>query len=135
MRRQPKPFNWEAKGAEMTGWHLTIGYNPSGGEADCFEQLCVAARAVERKPDLVAFEAGVEGEDALAYFHPVNSKAVTVLRDKPDDAGDEWEPSIMLSASGGGRERRVKERLARAFVLMVLRRMADREINVSVSVA
>ena len=109
----------------MTGWHLTIGYQYDGSD-DEWEILRDIVEEVRQNPLPISEKAGVSQGDAAMYFG--SPSAVTILEDRDD-------PSVMLLASGGGDGRKTKETLARAFVLMVLERMAELDININVKVA
>ncbi len=111
----------------MTAWHLTVGYQYDGS-GDEWEILFDTVEEVRQNPLLVAEKAGVCQEDAKAYL--LSPPAITIREGQPLGLS-----SVVLLASGGEPGRRTKERLARAFILLLMERMAEMDININVSAA
>jgi len=114
----------------MTSWHLRGGYSSHAGSADVDAHLDSVVQAVRR--DLAALRAQdvTVPDEYIALYASDQDLTITRLID-PASGRIEW----MLSASGGGDGRAVKERSRRAFVREVMQRMHAQGLDVSVVVA
>ena len=109
----------------MTAWHLTVGYQYDGS-GDAWEILRDTVEEVRQNPLVVAEKANICHGDARAYL---SSHAAITSREGECPGLS----SVVLLASGGEPGRLTKERLARAFILLVLERMAEMDININVA--
>lgn len=123
----------------MTGYHLSVGYisGYSAGQdrSQAWEVMKEIVARLRQEPGLIAAEAArIEPgtlDECLEFaqnYHPSVGDLTVVVRE-----GDPQE--VAQSASGGGCERAMKEKLRRAFSRLVIEQMHRHGFEVNLNVA
>lgn len=133
----------------MTGWHITLGYASSYGEArtrEGAEQLLetlayeVADHILDILDEVKRTNVSREDEDGVQLFtyarkYQIRDDSFITISTVTNAVGDVVETSIVLLASGGGISRTMKEHLHRAYCRLLMMEMHRHGLDIQISVA
>ena len=122
----------------MTGYIISVGYNSAGNAKDVWKELRETAiklkkewksiaNEVKRVEDFAEMELFGDEVDQYAKFYKNSDDLTMVIDDKKQ--------YIYQAASGGSRQRDIKEMLRRAVCRLILESMHKKKMEVNISVS
>lgn len=118
----------------MTGYHVEVGYNSKDSKEDVWSKLRMVVYAICDKPEAIIAEAfrveriAIPESYADCYRKPWKDATVVFY-----ESGDKRQ--VIQLASGYGESRDYKEAMRRAFCRLVLEKMHQEQMEVSIYVA
>lgn len=122
----------------MIGYYLRPAGNNKIGHQEAGKYLLKVVKNLKENPNLIKEEvlsfnpelAKEEDLDEYAnYYNDPEDGALEITKDKEDDM-----PCVAQLASGGGKERNIKEAFRRAFCRLVIKEMHKKKMEVTLSI-